>query len=108
LGTRAPDAQTVFWGKRVHGGPQMSTLAIRLRYRPLRLGWCVEHGDFEAFRRAARLSFTMWGGRFNPVIPINDEKGSNDLVRLFRVDALFPLSDTAEAKAFATGFKHLP
>jgi hypothetical protein len=62
----------------------MNTLSIRLRYRPLRLGWCVLKGDMDAFRRAVRLSFTIWGGRYNPIIPVDDRKTAEALVKLFR------------------------
>lgn len=86
----------------------MNSLSIRLRYRPLRLGWCVLKGDFEAFRRALRLSFTMWGGRFNPILPIDDPELASALVKLFRVDALLPLSEGAAVDAFLAANKHLP
>lgn len=86
----------------------MNTLSIRLRYRPLRIGWCLPKGDFEAFRRAARLSFTMWGGRFNPVIPVDEPELAKALVKLFRVDALAPMSEGAEVGAFLDSHKHLP
>jgi hypothetical protein len=86
----------------------MNTLSIRLRYRPLRLGWCVLKGDMEAFRRAARLSFTMWGGRYNRIIPVDDLDLAGALVKLFRVDALVPLSEGATVDAFIAAHKHLP
>ncbi|MDP2333021.1 MAG: hypothetical protein Q8M19_20240 [Reyranella sp.] len=86
----------------------MNTLSIRLRYRPLRLGWCVLRGDTEAFRRAARLSFTMWGGRYNPILPVDDLGLATALVKLFRVDALVQLSEGAAVDAFLAAHKHLP
>lgn len=86
----------------------MNTLSIRLRYRPLRLGWCLLKGDLEAFRRAARLSFTMWGGRYNPLIPVDTPELAGALVKLFRVDALVPMSQGAEVAAFVKSHNHLP
>src|SRR3546814_4564835 len=41
----------------------MSTTTFNLRYRPVRIGWCIEPGDFEGFRKAVRSNFTLWGGR---------------------------------------------
>src|SRR3546814_2267859 len=32
----------------------MSTTTFNLRYRPVRLGWCIELGDFEGFRKIGR------------------------------------------------------
>jgi len=86
----------------------MSTLAIKLRYRPLRLGWCVSSGDFDAYRRAARMSFTMWGGRFNPIIPVDQPDLAHALVKLFRVDMLVPLLPTDDVQKFVDSYKHLP
>ena len=86
----------------------MSTLSIKLRYRPLRLGWCVATDDMAALRKAAKYSFTMWGGRYNPIIPLADPKFADALIRLFRVDALVPVSEGTEVKKFVDQYKHLP
>ncbi|GAA0623939.1 hypothetical protein GCM10009422_20250 [Brevundimonas kwangchunensis] len=86
----------------------MNTLSINLRHRPLRIGWCVEVGDFDALREAMRLSFVQWGGRYNPIIPIGNEAHANALVRLYRVDALHALSDTAAVRDFVARQTHLP
>jgi hypothetical protein len=86
----------------------MNTLSIRLRYRPLRVGWCILKDDKEALRKAARLSFTMWGGRYNPIIPVDAPDLANQLLKLFRVDALFPLSEGDAVSAFVAAHKHLP
>lgn len=86
----------------------MNTLSVRLRQRPLRIGWCIDVGDVDAFRRSARASFTMWGGRYNPIIPINDLTLADALIRLYRVDALFPASDTEATKTFIERYDYLP
>ena len=69
------------------------TARIRRRHTAAR---CLLNGDLEAFRRAARLSFTMWGGRYNPLIPVDTRELAGALVKLFRVDALVPMSQGAE------------
>ncbi|MBV8190136.1 MAG: hypothetical protein JO339_23025 [Alphaproteobacteria bacterium] len=86
----------------------MNTLSIRLQYRPLRLGWCILKDDLEAFRQAVRYSFTMWGGRFNPILPVDDPDLAGALVKLFRVDALVPLSKGTAVDAFLAAHSHLP
>lgn len=86
----------------------MSSLSIRLRYRPIRIGWCVERGDFDAFRRSMRRSFSLWGGRYNPIIPIDDPEEARGLVNLFRVDCLYAASNTDAVKAFIETQVHLP
>ncbi len=86
----------------------MNTLSVTVRYRPIRLGWCMRSGDFEALRKALRLSFTMWGGCFNPIIPIDNFEFASSLIRLFRVDVLWPASQGPDVQAFIEKFKHLP
>lgn len=66
----------------------MNTQSLTVRYRPIRIGWCIRSGDFEAMREALKLTFTMWGGRYNPLIPVDDFDFASSLVRLFRVDVL--------------------
>lgn len=86
----------------------MNTLNVTVRYRPIRIGWCVRKDDFEALREAIKLTFTMWGGRYNPVIPVDDLEFASSLVRLFRVDVLWPVSKDESIKKFIEGFPHLP
>jgi hypothetical protein len=62
----------------------------------------------DAFRRAARLSFTMWGGRYNPIIPVDDREIAEALVKLFRVDALVRMSNSSAVVDFIDAHVHLP
>ena len=86
----------------------METLSINVRYRPLRIGWCVRKDDYAALRESWKLSATMWGGRYNPVIPVDDPNYARALVELFRVDVLWPLSNDETVKSFIDTFPHLP
>ncbi len=86
----------------------MNTLSVTVRYRPIRIGWCVRRGDIAAFREALKLSFTMWGGRYNPVIPVDDPEYASSLVRVFHVDVLWPVSKDELVKKFIKSFPHLP
>lgn len=86
----------------------MNTLSVTVRYRPIRIGWCVSGGDFEALRKAMKLTFTMWGGSYNPIIPVDDFATASSLVRLFRVDVLWPISGDEAVKKFIKQFPHIP
>lgn len=86
----------------------MNTLSITVRYRPIRIGWCVRKDDFVALREALKLTFTMWGGRYNPIIPVDDFEFASSLVRLFRVDILWPVSSDKDVKKFIERFPYLP
>jgi hypothetical protein len=68
----------------------MGTLSVKVRFRPIRIGWCVRKGNIEDVRRALRLTYTLWGGRYNPLIPVGDrDEHGRELVEAFRVDALY-------------------
>lgn len=63
-----------------------------------------------ALRAAMRHTFTLWGGRFNPIIPIREDGDSDfarQLARLFRADVLYPMSDAPEVAAFVDEHPHL-
>ena len=89
----------------------MNTLSLRVRYRPIRLGFCVERGNKDDLRKALQLAHTLWGGRFNPVIPVGtttqDGELTTSLVDAFRVDALYPVRDAAILAAFVGSFPYL-
>jgi hypothetical protein len=81
--------------------PTISTLSIRLRFRPVRIGWCVADNDFDALRKAAQSSFCFWGGRFNPILPVDRPELANALAELFRIDALYKASPGDATERFA-------
>jgi hypothetical protein len=64
-------------------------------------------GGGGARRRAARdpasWSTCLWGGLFNPIIPIEDRDFSDKLIRTFGVDVLIPVAATA----FVDAYPHL-
>ena len=86
----------------------MNTLSVTVRYRPIRIGWCVRADDFKALREALKCTFTMWGGRYNPLIPVDDVELAHSLIRLFRVDVLWPASKDDIVKKFVDSFSYLP
>src|SRR5438270_2798321 len=85
----------------------MSNLNVRVRYRPVRIGWCIRDKNWDDLRRALRLTHILWGGRFNPVIPVG-ASSAEELVRRFRVDLLMSVGDDPQVKEFIKQFKHLP
>jgi hypothetical protein len=85
----------------------VDTVRVDICYRPLRIGWAIRAGDMDAFRAAARLSFALWGGRFNPVIVVDQQEEAASLIDVFRVDVILPLGDSEEVKSFPKKFPHL-
>ena len=76
-------------------------------YRPLRIGWALTGQDIEACRQAARLNYTLWGGRFNPLLPVDRPAFARQLVDAFRVDVVLPIGTAPEVTAFADSFRYL-
>jgi hypothetical protein len=61
----------------------------------------------EELRKALRLTHTLWGGRFNPIIPLGGFDLACSLIKVFRVDCLYCISQSVEGDAIHAEFKHL-
>lgn len=85
----------------------MSPINVDILYRPIRIGFCVRSENFEDYRKAIMLTHTLWGGKFNPVIPIDDFDLACSLIDIFRVDLLFPVSEDPKVVEFIKKFNHL-
>jgi hypothetical protein len=49
---------------------QSAYVAVSRRLRPLRFGFLIRPGDSESLLKAIQLNTCLWGGRFNPIIPV--------------------------------------
>lgn len=79
---------------------------VRIQYRPLRIGFCVRNGNIQDLLFAAKLNTLLWGGIFNPIIPIGAREGlDHNLVKLFKVDVLIPVVNGDEIKKFIEHYK---
>ncbi len=85
----------------------MGSLSLRVRYRPIRIGWCLESQVLDQLEAAIRLSTAFAGGRFNPLIPVDSSELAESLVERFRVDLLFPVADTPRINAFVDAHSYL-
>src|SRR5215211_6549531 len=85
----------------------MDTIRVDICYRPIRIAWAIFVGDIDAFRQAVRLSHTLWGGRFNPIVIVDHEEEAGRLIDLFRVDLILPIGNSEEVKEFPKRFPHL-
>lgn len=86
----------------------MGSLSLRVRYRPVRIGWCVERQRLDQLHRAVSLTSTLAGGRFNPVIPVDDPELAEHLIDRFRVDLLYPIAETDPIASFVSAHDYLP
>ena len=85
----------------------MNTVRADICYRPLRIGWAIRSNDIDAFRKAVRMSYSLWGGRFNPIIVADREEEARQLVDLFRVDIIIPVGGSDEVQNFHKKFPYL-
>lgn len=81
----------------------MSFASASIRYRPLRIGFLVREGSIEDLVKAAGINSVLWGGIFNPLIPIRtegDNSFAEQLVEFFSVDILCGLNSASEISDF--------
>jgi hypothetical protein len=67
----------------------------------------VRAGNFPQLRRAMHLSTMLWGGRFNPIIPVDDAEHAKQLSELFHVDALYAVEPDPVVDAFVAANSHV-
>ena len=85
----------------------MGPISLTVRYRPLRIGWCIDPENRDDFLAAVSLSHVFWGGRYFPIIPCASQELSRAIVRAFHVDALYNVSGTPAVEAFIAEFPYL-
>lgn len=69
----------------------MPAINVRLAYRPVRVGFLVRAGVLDDIRLAARLATLVWGGAYDPLLPVADTEQAARLVELFHPDVLYPV-----------------
>ena len=85
----------------------MSTLSLRVCYRPVRIGWCVQSGNWEQLEEALRFTHAFAGGKFNPIVPVDQPELATYLLERFRVDVLFPVGTEEPVAAFVKAHNYL-
>jgi hypothetical protein len=75
----------------------MATLNVSVKYRPIKIGFLVREGSTEDLIKAAGINALLWGGIYNPVIPVSANQAITErLLELFSVDVLFALAHSPE------------
>jgi len=76
----------------------MSTTSLSIKYRPIKIGFLVREGNIEDLVKASGINTLLWGGVYNPIIPVSTttKDFSKQLLSLFSVDVLFAVSHTTE------------
>ena len=76
----------------------MSTTSLSIKYRPIKIGFLIRDDNIDDLIKAAGINTLLWGGIYNPVIPVSptNKDFPNQLLNLFSVDVLFAVSPTKE------------
>lgn len=75
----------------------MASVNLTIKYRPIRIGFLVRDGSIEDLVKAAGINTLLWGGIYNPLIPVGTENEfAEQLMNLFSIDVLFPVNHTKE------------
>lgn len=87
----------------------MGTSTLFYKYRPIRIGFLVEDGNIANVVKAAGINNLLWGGIYNPIIPISENSElAARLVKLFRPDILFSVTtNNQEIEKFRTCYPFL-
>lgn len=80
----------------------MAITTLLLKYRPIKIGFLIRDGSIEDLVTAAGINTLLWGGIYNPIIPISEKNNSfsDQLINLFSVDVLYAVSHTKEIDKF--------
>ena len=85
----------------------METARVDICYRPLRVAWAIHSTDKDGFRQAVRLSHTLWGGRFNPIVMADRPEEARQLIELYRADVVVAIGSDPTVVAFPEQFPYL-
>ena len=87
----------------------MNALSVNVQYRPIRIGWCIRDNNLQDYQKALQLTHTLWGGRYNPLIPMGNPDFAKQLVDFFELDLLYPIENQSpELMNFVKQYPHLP
>ncbi len=84
----------------------MDSIHIRQRLRPSRYAFVVNDGDLNAGLQAASLNAALWGGIYNPIVPLMPVESRDGLLKAFDPDLLVNLTGTDLPTDLALRYKH--
>ena len=67
----------------------MNTTRVYIKKRPVKIGFLIEEGNIDDLVKIAGINTLLWGGIYNPIIPVNNgERLSDNLIKTFDVDII--------------------
>ena len=86
---------------------KMDTARINICYRPIRVVWAIHSAELQSFRDAVKLTHTLRGGRYNPIVFADKPDEARDIIESFRADMIVPVGGSKEANELPDRFPHL-
>lgn len=95
-------------GRAVHANRYMGTENVHMRYQPTRVGLLVRDGEVADIVKAAGLHSLIWGGIYNPIIPVGkDASLAEKWIKIFKVDVLHAVTDDPALKQVLNAHPYL-
>jgi hypothetical protein len=70
----------------------MEAIQVNQRLRPVRYAFIVNEGDAEAALAAVSLNTVLWGGIYNPIVPLTPQPERETMIAAFDPDAIINLT----------------
>lgn len=84
----------------------MESINVRQRLRPIRYAFLIRANDHAACLKAVSLNTVLWGGLFNPIVPVTPDEECAGLLKEFDPDYLVDLTSEPLPATIATEFEH--
>lgn len=84
----------------------MESIHVRQRLRPLRHAFVVNEADLEGAARAASINAALWGGVYNPIVPVKPAEDRHGLVAEFDPDILVNFTGADLPADLAARYEH--
>lgn len=87
----------------------MATIPLIVRYRPLRIGFVVPHGDLESLSQVSGIASVLCGGVYNPIIPAGADSGFvTEAIKRFNIDLIVSVGRSSpECNTLLDNYKSL-
>lgn len=87
----------------------MANTSFSIKYRPVKIGFLIREGEVDDLVSVAGINTLLWGGVYNPVIPVAEAslEATRKLINLFDVDILVPIVHTESIDAILKEYEHL-
>lgn len=89
----------------------MPSFSLTVAHRPVRVGFLIRSGSSEDFLDAVSVSTSLWGGLYNPILPVAETGESpwiETIIRRYQIDVLVSASNPAAFSEVKDRFQHVP